>query len=726
MLKFIYKTLFISLLSCSLMLVDFNAKGLALHSVQAETVKTDAIKDKDLMGTLTMTAVGTIASRLYTYKMTTDIMLAAAGGAAFIGGEVLAFLKLKEVMKGMEQEITRDKNGNINQEQIAALERLKRSYEEAKKTASTKKTLQMAAAAAFAAAGVAAYTMAATDAANLATCSAGITSSLSAAAAAMSCSAPTYGSCVPGVQACITAIQAYSKGFMTYQMGLQAPGPSGPALAKSTAENVTVTGLLQAASTACASSGFAAGAGATLQAACQPKLLTDKIVISGGAGLGLVANNDIFKLAPFLKKHYVENRLSEKEMVRFVQKNEGALTKYFEKAMNVIFPSAHAELFSAMGIASSAAITFLLATSATLGTQIDMFLLIPQKRAIAWGVLAGLTFAATSATDNVIKQIESNISKIDTILNSMRALDLGTGTTQVAVTKPAVVTTPGVKPGVTLSANPNNYDDIDLAKELNGTSLPCFTGKDAADCKSFDQAVKDLPGYKNLNSESQLQLDNILKAANGFNGTSKITKGSLGSAAELAGSANAMRSALEKAQKNAEDRLSKIKSKINIGDQSKKLSDSIEKGVNDSLKKSNSTPSQMYASMFGGRSGIGLASGGGDGQKENVEELKKTPAAPAGIIDISGSGLQGGGDLGLSGGGSMTGASALSASEVEAYNAATKSTPLDAYDLQENEISKDSSASIFELISNRYQRSGYQRLFEKVKAKEPAIKPVKN
>ena len=154
MLKLFYKTFLISVLSGSLLLMDFSYKGFLLSTAQAESVKTEKINDKDLMGTLTMTAVGVLAKRLYAYKPTTDILLAAAGGAIFLGGEVLAFVKLKDVMKGMEEQITRDKNGNVNKEQIESIERLKKSYEEAKKTANTKKMLQMAAAAAFAAAGV--------------------------------------------------------------------------------------------------------------------------------------------------------------------------------------------------------------------------------------------------------------------------------------------------------------------------------------------------------------------------------------------------------------------------------------------------------------------------------------------------------------------------------------------------------------------------------------------
>nr|BDT27158.1 hypothetical protein BHI3_06240 [Bacteriovorax sp. HI3] len=730
MLKFFYKVCLVSILSGSLMLIDFSYKGALLQSAQAETVKTEAIKDKDLMGTLTMTAVGTIASRLYTYKMTTDVMLAAAGGAAFIAGEVLAYLKLKEVMKGMEQEITRDKNGNINQEQIAALERLKKSYEEAKKTANTKKMLQMAAAAAFAAAGVAAYTMAAGDMTALTTCTSGIGTALSTVSGAVTaqcqawlsapcpgpCTQPLGAQCMSEVGTCTAAITKYQQSLMTYEMARQASGPSAQGLATTTAQGKALQAELSALTGSCPMHTQAANG--SLQGACQPLIPNNDIGTSGGAGL-MTANNSVQDLPPILKKYYMQNKMDAREMASVIEKNKAHFSAYFEKAFNVIFPPAHAELFSAMGIASSAAVTFLLATSATLGPSIDMFLLIPQKRAIAWGVLAGLTFAATSATDNVISQIDANIKKIDTILQSMRSLTLGANTTQIAAKQPMIQTT--IKPNSNLAIAGANYEEVDLSQSANGVALPCYTGGDSKNCKSFDESVKNLPSYNGLNADSQMQLSTLLKNANGFNGTSKITKGSLEGASNLAGQANALRSALDKAQKNAADRLLKQKSKINLAQQAKALSDSIEKGVNDSLKKSNSTAGQMYASMYGGRGGasaVGSSTASTDDKK--VEELKKTPAAGTGVIDMSGAGASGEKvDLGLTG--VTDNSKTMTPEELAAFNEAQKNAgaTMDDYDLKENQISKDSSTSIFELISNRYQRTGYQRLFEKVKTQDP-------
>ncbi|MGZ3808121.1 MAG: hypothetical protein ACXVCE_08545, partial [Bacteriovorax sp.] len=101
MLKFLYKTLFVTILSTSLLLLDFSHKELLINvnSTQAETLKTDAIDDSNMMASLVMTGVGLLAEKLYSAKKTTDIMLAAAGGAIFIAGDIMAVLKNRKTIK---------------------------------------------------------------------------------------------------------------------------------------------------------------------------------------------------------------------------------------------------------------------------------------------------------------------------------------------------------------------------------------------------------------------------------------------------------------------------------------------------------------------------------------------------------------------------------------------------------------------------------------------------
>ena len=707
MLKLFYKTILVSVLSCSLLMLDFSSKGIALNSSYAESVKTEKINDSDLMGTLTMTAVGTLASRLYKYKPTTDIMLAAAGGAIFIAGEVLAYVKLKDVMKGMEVQITRDKKGNINKEQIESLERLKKSYEEAKGTAETKKTLQMAAAAAFAAAGVMAFTMTGVEVAQLTACTSPIPAVI--AAAAKSAAACSVSGCSAPFIACGKAATALSSALTAYELKKQAIGPSSGLYTALLAQNTALQAQSSAAAGLCSLSG-----GATFGMTCATKLTTDII----NASTGIIDYGEFIGSSPYIKRLINDNIKTQK--IAFIHsKLNVANESLFEKAFNLIFPKAEAGLFSMMGIASSAAVAFLLYTNKSLGPMIDMYMLIPKNRAIVWGVLAGLTFAATSATGNVISQIEANISKIDQILNSMYSMAQGAVATQT-IDRQNTQTTP--TPKKRLQFGETNYGEVDISGGEN-FSLPCYTGNDAKVCKPLSEQVKTTPGYNNLNSASQLQLSDIAKNADGFNGTSKISSSALKSASNLAGSANALRASLAKAQKNAQDALKKGGSKFDIDAQSKKLSGLLDKGVRDSLKKSNSNPAAMLSTMYGGKGAVGSSSpstSAADTEKSKLE-AGDLNGAGANVVDISAPGGEGA-DLGITGleDGSK---SEMSPEELAKFNeqqaALVGKGTIDEYDLK-NDISNDSSSSIFDLISNRYQKSGYPRLFKIKEPQEPA------
>lgn len=677
MLKLFYKAVSVGVLSGSLLLLDFSYKGIGIHSSFAESLKTEKINDGDLMSTLTMTAVGTLASRLYTYKMTTDIMLATAGGAIFIGGEVLAFLDLQSAIKEMEIQITRDKKGNINKEQIEALERLKKSYQTAKKTTERKKTLQMGAAAAFAAAGVTAYTMAGVETTQLAACTTAITATIAAAsAAAAACS---VGGCSAPHLACVKSATALSKSIVGYELTKQSIGPSAPLFGTFTTLNATVFAETGVTAGICAASG-----GATIAGICNSKLLTDVSDASGGTPV---------PMTPFIKP----NPSLQKTMI----------TKLFA----LVFPVADAALFSAMGIASSAAISFLLATSATLGPSIDMYMLNPKNRAIAWGVLAGFAYAATSATGNVISKIESNISKIDHILNEMYKMAAGATGTQTTLSRPPITTIS--RGGSNLEITPGDYSEVDLKGGLNG-SLPCYTGKDPANCKSFDDSVKELPSFANLNTDSQAQLSNIFKAANGFNGTSKISSATLKEASTLSGNANALRATLEQRKKENAEILKAAKSNFNIDDQEKKLSQTIERGVASAIGKSKLSPSEMLASFYGGK--ITPTNTGLESPKKEEGEKNLAPKAIGGnVVNIGGGNSSlGKMDLGLSG----TKEKETSPEELAKLDEAAKNAGVSMEDYEiKNDITKEKNSSLFELISNRYQRSGYPRLF-KLKNKE--------
>jgi hypothetical protein len=734
MLKFFYKVILVSLMSGSLMLMDFSFNGIGLqmasaqstqnmnsapsNEIRTETLTTGVKSSSDIFATLAMTAVGTLASRLYKYKMTTDIMLAAAGGALFIGGEIVSFASLDSKLKEMETLITRDKVGNINQEQIKHLERLKQSYEEAIKTAGTKKKLQLAAAAAFAAAGVTAFTMATTEMAALTTCNTGIVAALATLKTeAAACSALTVGAaaCLAPVTACATGITSYHSTLMAYELTRQSVAPSAPTFSAVTTQGAAAEAQLKGLIPLCIA--HAAAANASLQPTCTPlmpmEFLDASMTPVPGGLMDVVPNMVKNNLHPTLKKYF-----SSAETKTTIQ----ALAKpsFLEKTLNLFFPQADAALFSAMGLLSSAAVTYVLATSATLGVELDFFMLNPKNRTYVWAGLAATTALATTATDNQVKQIQENIAKIDKILNEMNT-SLANGTNTGNTPNPAN-TSIGVKIAKPTPLSPAalKYQDIKLSDTHRGDlSTPCYTGDDVKKCKSFQNVLKDSAGYNNLNDQSQLELGNIAKVADGVNGTSTITSGTLEGAANLGSSSNALRSSLAKLQKESLEKLKKSGGKDDSTLLTKRFNDGLEKSVNAGLKKSNSTQDKMYSSMYGG-SGSSAVAGSAD-QKKLAEETKKDVNigggnVAAGTFELNATPSGANLGLGLGKDSAEIAGSDLSASAENANG----SVPIDDYDLK-NDISNNPETSIFELISNRYQKSGYPRLL-KLKENQPSVK----
>lgn len=735
MLKFFYNLFLVSLLSGSLMLMDFSVKGIGLQSASAqaansnnnqkappvaetttEVLKTGVDDKSDIFATLAMTAVGTLASRLYKYKMTTDIMLAAAGGALFIGGEVVAFASLDAKLKEIESQITRDKNGNLNNEQIRHLERLKQSYEEAKKTAGTKKKLQMAAAAAFAAAGITAVTAAAAETAGTGACTSSITSAaatMPGICAALTLTPPLALDCATEVTACQGALGAYSTSFMAYELSRQALAPSSTLMSTVTAEDAAAKAKLTSMLGICFKyTKVQAGA---VNISCGPppvfKAINHAFTVAPGGVMSL--NNKNMPTYYERYAHNISNKFSD-------LKNTENL---FNKALNLFFPKAEAALFSAMGIMSSAATTYLLATSATLGIKMDFFMLTPQNRAYVWAALGVVTAAATTSTNSTMGKIQQNIDKIDAILNNIKgSTPLGNDTANVNAPTPKGEITK-IKPlpnRVTVFKN----EDVDLSKLTNGgVTLPCYTGADEKKCESFSTSIKAVPNYNSLDSLSQLELGKVFSVADGVNGTSKITAGTLAGAEGLGNNLNALKSSLANAQKTAMEKLKANGGKDESALLTKRFKDDLNDSVNAGLKKSNSTMDKMYSSMYSGGGSAGAASTANNTDVTKITEentqILKGGGAPV-TIDMGNIGSAGT-SLGLGLGNDSAGGTPGDDSGAPGSDATAATSSMDEYDLK-NDITKNSDSSIFELISNRYQKSGYPRL---LKLKDPTA-PAKN
>lgn len=703
MLKYFYKTLLTSILCGSLLMLNFSFEGkfFSINGAMAESVATEGIEKDDIFSTLAMTSIGLIASRLYTYKQTTDTMLAAAGGAAFIAGEILAFMKLKKVMKDIETQITRDKNGNIEQKQIEVLEKLKQSYVEAKGTANTKKTLQMAAAAAFAAAAIAAIVLKSSETIAFQGCGA----VLKAAGAAC----PTSAGAATGAQGSLTALQT----------SREVPGPSMSTKATETTGLTTFTASLTALSSSLGASATSY-AGICARPHGSGAWACPLVGACNSAAASILSCNSVAPTCQMTGAYGIIGTIAASHPL-LPKQNFYAAAKpnIFSNLLKYFVSEAKADLLSPMGIASGLAVKYVLATYASVGATIDNFLFTPVKRAAAWGLLSAMTFTASNATSAQITKIEDNIQKIDSILNQMYSYKDG-----VAQTK-----TPGVQNSTiskSLSQNkPLGMNDIELSEfslKAQGTQLPCFTADNTAKCPSFSSQLKSLPDFSSLPDSIQGQVGTIGKLGDGLNGASLITTGTLSEASSLAGQANALSADLAKKEKELQNKLKALGDKTNISKDKAELKGQIMKAIQKELDAKKMTAGQMLASLGGGKnfdansgfSRTGAVSTDADSKALVGKDSKKDAGIGANVVSIPAATIPKIEDKNISDSLDAEQAQATTEAALAASNAEKTGETIDDYQLK-NDITKETDSSIFDLISNRYQKSGYPRLFKRIK-----------
>jgi hypothetical protein len=391
-------------------------------------------------------------------------------------------------------------------------------------------------------------------------------------------------------------------------------------------------------------------------------------------------------------------------------------TGIFESFKNVFISEARADIFSMFGIASAVVVALILTLSTTIGMKIDMFLFSPTHRAIIWGVCAMLAFSASSATTNQIKKIDDNIKKIDDILKSLNALSDGVTAANAAKAGAATDKSKAIANGATVKDNgssneqgigKNNTtfegktDDIDLNTNGNKGTIPCATGDNISNCEKFSTKFNSNSDLSNLPKNIQGQIGTIGKLTDGLSGKSRISGDTINLATGLAGQQSALSKIFKAQQKDLQKLLNDSGSKINLDDESKALTGALKGVIQNEISNRKTTPSAMHASISG-------SMGGGSGAIATDANKK----AKDGLIDGMGAFVM----PPMPSMPVMPTTADLKNNEAANDDAAvaagankTNTATMDDYDLK-NDITQDKGASIFELISNRYQKS-MERLF---------------
>jgi hypothetical protein len=213
-------------------------------------------------------------------------------------------------------------------------------------------------------------------------------------------------------------------------------------------------------------------------------------------------------------------------------------------------------------------------------------------------------------------------------------------------------------------------------------------------CKPIEQ-LRLMAGWGNLPDSFKTTASQALSLGNTLSGANGISGSALSAAADLA----SKQAAIARMLKNRQDAYNKIPGvkKVDFNKAQQEFFDSLGKSIKEDLRNNGMTAAGMMA-------GLGTTSINTNDTDEANKKLAKNPFKDlTGITSsvVAPSGEKEEKDLDLNFKEAPTefvaGAAAISKPE---------------YDVTTDEINKDNGPSIFEVISNRYLKSGYPKLLE--------------
>jgi hypothetical protein len=698
MLKHLYKTLLISVISGSLL--SFSpAIALAGEAPTQTTTdnngvitattkhKFEGISDGDMLASITMVAGGLLTGRMATvYKPPTpDVLIAAAGGVAYIAGEVLTNVKFNGKIKEMMVEVEKKNNGEVNEEQVKRLEDLKKSYEEAKKTTSYKKMLQLGSATAFGAAAVYATYLAITEDSTAVTCRAAMAESAKgltacAASGATGVSATEAKACV----ACQEQLVIYGGRYNLYIGSRAIPKFSFISDKEANAHEM----FLMDPVNACAGLPGAAVttvAGAMAQSCAVGSVGIMKINETNAKSLSE-------KLGTSSNLDFINKMLNVPVVTKVDPTMEKKLTgfaNYIEKGLDFLFPKAQASWIPLLGFSASTVAALTLITTGSF-PQLDFFMFVPRNRAIVWGLFTGLALLSAKSSDNVIKKLDANIAKIDAILADLNKLAKGVKTQNLS------------QQGINLSTiNPSAVAPISFSTDST-VKTDCMTGNNSTNCASLSNKLSSMPGFSNLPDSFKDIASQSVALGDSLSGAKGITGSTLANAEAL----GAKQAAVAKLLANRQAVLNKLNPKTTMQKEQDKLQKSMAASIRKSLEKKGMTATGFMASI--GSTPIDSSLAKKDITPATGNKLS-VGTSPINIQDGAGSDKDASSlKLDFK---EQTPGDGLSMGEV------SSSGPAKEYDIKSQEINGEFGPSLFELISGRYIKSGYPKLLEEEPSK---------
>lgn len=691
MVRHLYKTLLISVTCSSLLMSNTSFADSSTTTTKreegvvkkTETYKFEKIKDRDMMASLTMLSTGLIASRfLYKYRplSDTDVMIAAAGGIAFMAGEVMSNIDFKKTMDEKTAEITKRSDGKKDQAQIDLLDDLKKSYEKAKKTSQTKKMLQLTAAAAFAGAAAISTKKMIEEYMLMTACEKAIAVGIKNNTICPEAT-ETAGAAAAPCSQCVIKLGLLQNHLVKMNNIRDWPTPT-------KLEDKAVKSLKAEAEklidSACIGSS---------EPLSSPAVAKTAVSQTCTLALQRQGFNEIFTDNPKVASYNQQiNKILFGDNLPVIsdgnakQSLENPFVLMIEKSLNMIIPRADASWIPliSLGLGSAATTGTFMWLSAGQAVAVDMYMYVPRNRATAFAGLAGLSYAASKSTDHVMEDIDKNIKKIDEMLSELNKLSRGVQAANV------------VQRQIKLPSFHTTDSEAILLSQDAKVKTNCATSMGTSNCTSLSNLVRTMPDFSGLPASFQTIASQSAGIGDGLSGTNSVSGATLTEAGSLAGKQNAIANILTKTQNKLNEELVKSgKPKIDFEKEQNAFLNKVNDAGEKALRSRGVSPGNFLASI--GRAPIDSS--------VNLPKKYQFPTKAA-VAPAVGSSSTKGKELDLE---------FAEEPEMVAMSDDVGDKP-EKFDIGSNDIVTNDGASIFEIISNRYIKSGYPKLLDEIPA----------
>ena len=623
-------------------------------SSSTSTFKPQKIDTADYISLITMLVLAFAATTMIVtcnIKTNIDVDVFVAASLAYILGEIAVNLSYKKINT---KEIEYNANGDLTDKQYKSLVDLKNSYKDVKDSAETKLTLQLAAGAAM---------LAAAAIATVSYVRGKILHGACVAALKSAAAAPPPPECHDPAPCKLAISKAIADEFKIESIkAIVAPSSANVALVET---SVGETSMGVAACT-----GGCEPLAAPIVTACKYKWID---TIASGVPC-LVSKDPLFPIQG--KKHWLA------------------------QALNLIIPEAHAD--DLMGMLGIGAVGLGIVAGLLLAkkTFINGLIAYPGKRIILFAAAGAIVMATTLSTKNVIKSCKSNIEKIDKILNQYANYNNASTTNNNNV----------VTSGISTSTVDSYSNGVPFSLE-NGQKLDCIGEKKKdGSCASLSAKFKEwqkINDPKNQSGEmgslSSINLDqgvatltsNMLAATDEIQGNSKLSEGALNKFAAAAAQQNAVRNALSQQRKKLNELIKDLKEDpIDFDKEEKALQEELRQDTLRALKDQNKTLDDLL------KEGV-LSS---PMINQSAETNEASSSAKLAVLDRSS----------LKNSKIKTGQVGVLTPipDNSRNNKTNNGNNTEEYEYEAEMISPEDGHTLWEVLTNRYQHSGYDHLFK--------------